>query len=246
MALARDQGDGVKQLEHIEERLRHYVPKADWDEPVWTRMRGRLGYRAIDFRNREDYTGLAEDVGETSPLIAYFATPALVYSAICENLAAVGLCERTRVVMEKPIGYDLESSKVVNDAWRVSFPKTASIASTTTWQGNRPEPHRPAFRQQPVRDPVEPELHLPRGDHRGREGRHRGSLGLLRPGRPAARHGAEPPAATALPDRHGSAGGSFCRQHPRREGQGAQGAGAHHRRPARQPVVLGAVHRRLQ
>jgi len=77
MALARDQGDGVKQLEHIEERLRHYVPKADWDEAVWTRMRGRLGYRAIDFRNREDYTGLAEDVGETSPLIAYFATPAL-------------------------------------------------------------------------------------------------------------------------------------------------------------------------
>lgn len=123
MALARDQGDGVKQLEHIEERLRHYVPKADWDETVWTRMRGRLGYRAIDFRNREDYTGLAEDVGETSPLIAYFATPALVYSAICENLAAVGLCERTRVVMEKPIGYDLESSKVVNDAVARFFPE---------------------------------------------------------------------------------------------------------------------------
>ncbi|MDR6236711.1 glucose-6-phosphate 1-dehydrogenase [Pseudomonas psychrotolerans] len=46
-----------------------------------------------------------------------------MYSAICENLAAVGLCERTRVVMEKPIGYDLESSKVVNDAVARFFPE---------------------------------------------------------------------------------------------------------------------------
>ncbi|TWI52800.1 glucose-6-phosphate 1-dehydrogenase [Pseudomonas duriflava] len=124
IALARQQGEDAKQLAHIEERLRHYVPSADWDQAVWERFSARLSYRAMDFRREEDYQGLAEDVSDAETLIAYFATPASVYSAICENLHSVGLSDRTRVVMEKPIGHDLESSRVVNDSVARFFPES--------------------------------------------------------------------------------------------------------------------------
>ncbi|WP_250135298.1 glucose-6-phosphate dehydrogenase, partial [Pseudomonas aeruginosa] len=42
----------------------------------------------------------------------------------CENLAAAGLAERTRVVLEKPIGHDLESSREVNEAVARFFPES--------------------------------------------------------------------------------------------------------------------------
>ncbi len=35
---------------------------------------------------------------------------------ICRALADVGLHERSRIVLEKPLGYDLKSSKAINDA----------------------------------------------------------------------------------------------------------------------------------
>ncbi len=47
---------------------------------------------------------------------------------------------------------------------------------------------------------------------------------LLRPLRRAARHGAEPPAAAALPGRHGAADVRRARDRARREAQGAAGA----------------------
>ena len=57
---------------------------------------------------------------------------------------------------------------------------------------------------------------------------------LLRQLRRAARHGAEPPAAAAVPGRHGTADLRRPRDRPRREAQGAPGAqadGARRRRP---------------
>ncbi|MGO4610768.1 glucose-6-phosphate dehydrogenase, partial [Variovorax sp. 2RAF20] len=71
----------------------------------------------------DDYVALAELAGSAQRMIAYFATPAAVYGAICENLAKVGLSENTRVVLEKPIGSDLESSRKVNDAVARYFPE---------------------------------------------------------------------------------------------------------------------------
>src|SRR5690606_15505754 len=88
------------------------------------RFRERLDYLTMDFRRGEDYAALAEKVSPDIPLIAYFATPASVYGAICEHLAAAGLAEQTRVVLEKPIGHDLASSRVVNEAVAQYFPES--------------------------------------------------------------------------------------------------------------------------
>src|SRR5471032_3415257 len=136
LALAREAGSEQQHMAHIEKELRKYVGK-ELDEAVSTRFLARLAYVHVDFMKADDYVGLAEKVGSDQRLIAYFATPAAVYGAICENLAKVGLAENTRVVLEKPIGSDLESSRKVNDAVAQFFRKTAHTVSTTTWAKRR-------------------------------------------------------------------------------------------------------------
>ena len=124
VALSRDTGEADAHLARIEQSLRRYVPPHELDEGVLDRFLNRLDYLAMDFRRAEDYASLAQSVSPDMPLIAYFATPASVYGDICRNLAAVGLAEQTRVVLEKPIGHDLISSQVVNDAVAEHFPES--------------------------------------------------------------------------------------------------------------------------
>ena len=72
-------------------------------------------------------------------------------------------------------------------------------------QGDGAEHHGVPLRQRHLRAAVEPQLHRPRADHRGRDRRRRGARQLLRRDRRAARHGAEPPVPAARADRDGAA-----------------------------------------
>ncbi|MES2821926.1 MAG: glucose-6-phosphate dehydrogenase [Pseudomonadota bacterium] len=124
VALAREPGETHQQLALIEEGLRRHVPAADIEAAVLERFQARLSYLRMDFLSAPDYAALAETVVGSRSLIAYFATPASVYGGICENLAAIGLVEQTRVVLEKPIGHDLASSRQINDAVARYFPES--------------------------------------------------------------------------------------------------------------------------
>jgi glucose-6-phosphate 1-dehydrogenase len=116
LALAREAGTPEEHLAYIDKNLRRFVPETQLEREHVERFQARLSYLHVDFLKGEDYVGLAEVVGDAQTMIAYFATPASVYGAICENLALVGLTDRTRAVLEKPIGHDLASSRRVNDA----------------------------------------------------------------------------------------------------------------------------------
>ncbi|WP_460431444.1 glucose-6-phosphate dehydrogenase, partial [Azotobacter salinestris] len=121
LALALDAGEGTRDI--VAEHLRRHVPGAELEEGVLQRFLGRLDYLSMDFLNAGDYAALADRAGDAERLVAYFATPAALYEPICAGLAEVGLAERTRVVLEKPIGHDLASSRKVNDAVARHFPE---------------------------------------------------------------------------------------------------------------------------
>ncbi len=123
LALARESGEAASHLAMIEEHLRRHVGERDLDEAVLQRFMARLDYLSMDFRRAEDFAALADKAGNAESIVAFFATPASVYGAICAGLAEAGLAERTRVVLEKPIGHDLESSREVNDAVARFFPE---------------------------------------------------------------------------------------------------------------------------
>ncbi|WP_449432480.1 glucose-6-phosphate dehydrogenase [Pseudomonas putida] len=103
--------------------LRRFVPAEELDEDALGRFVERLCYQAMDFLLAEDYLLLADRLEGHGQLIAYFATPAALYGSICAGLAGVDLAGRTRVVLEKPIGHDLKSSRVINNEVAQYFPE---------------------------------------------------------------------------------------------------------------------------
>jgi len=88
------------------------------------RLLARIRYLALDATQSEDVEklgALMAKAGVTRPLFYLSISPSL-YSPICQSLLDAGLTgANARVVMEKPIGRDLASSKVINDQVQAAF-----------------------------------------------------------------------------------------------------------------------------
>jgi glucose-6-phosphate 1-dehydrogenase len=82
-----------------------------------TKFLARLVYQQLDFKNIAAYSGLVTTLSSVkTPRVYYFSTPPAIYGDISEGLKSAKLIrDNDRVVMEKPIGHCLESSKVIND-----------------------------------------------------------------------------------------------------------------------------------
>jgi glucose-6-phosphate 1-dehydrogenase len=85
-------------------------------EETWTRFEQRLDYVQVDMKTEADYGKLCEHVDVSRTMVCYFATPPSIYGDICRGMKAAGVIDPSvRVVLEKPIGHDLASSKVINE-----------------------------------------------------------------------------------------------------------------------------------
>ncbi|QOR39767.1 glucose-6-phosphate dehydrogenase [Billgrantia diversa] len=115
----------------IADTLQTYVKPAELDREAVKRFIARLDYLQLDFATAEGYRGITEwreavrHDTVVCPLVVYLAVPASLYGDICRHLQA-GECldELSRVVVEKPIGYDFESSCEINDAIGEVFPES--------------------------------------------------------------------------------------------------------------------------
>ena len=101
----------------VELSLDTFVNKEEVDEQVKARFISRLEYCKVDMKDPEQYKDLANIVDlENRTMVNYFSTPPSIFGDICTGLNHAGLIiDETRVVVEKPIGHCLESSKVIND-----------------------------------------------------------------------------------------------------------------------------------
>ena len=88
------------------------------------RMLARTHYLPVDVTRPQDLKRLGERMAKLKirrPLYYLSVSPSL-YSAICQGLLSAGLTgDGARVVMEKPLGKDLASSKVINDQVQAAF-----------------------------------------------------------------------------------------------------------------------------
>ena len=82
------------------------------------RFQKRIRYAAVDAVDRQSFASLAALLaGRSVVRVFYLATAPRLFAPICDNLAASGLITpETRVVLEKPIGHDLQSSGEINDS----------------------------------------------------------------------------------------------------------------------------------
>ncbi|MDP3853409.1 glucose-6-phosphate dehydrogenase [Phenylobacterium sp.] len=87
------------------------------DDKVWARFEARLDYVGGDATSPDGAAALKAAIGAAKTPIFYLALSPSIYGRVCAALAAAGLATpQTRIVLEKPIGRDLASSKVINGA----------------------------------------------------------------------------------------------------------------------------------
>jgi len=101
--------------------LTTYVAADDLDERAVDRLLSRLHHVTLDIAHPDDWHllhGLLKDRGRPEETVGvfYLAVAPSLFGPICDRLDEVGLVnERSRVVLEKPIGHDLGSARAVND-----------------------------------------------------------------------------------------------------------------------------------
>ncbi|MFZ1956709.1 MAG: glucose-6-phosphate dehydrogenase [Desulfobacterales bacterium] len=117
IGVARRESNDEGYVALARESLEHFM-KEPIDTAVWDRFARRLRYARIDLAQPDQYGHLQAQLDQARrETVNYFAVSPDLIGPICKGLAAAGLVtERARVVLEKPIGTDLASSRVINDA----------------------------------------------------------------------------------------------------------------------------------
>ena len=126
LGLARQEHDLDGFRERVETALKTYVKAKELERETLDRFLARLDFISLDFTQPEGYAGIREwRRGADRPMVVYLSVAARIYGDICHHLDAGGCVDdRTRVVVEKPIGYDLVSSAEINDAIGAVFPES--------------------------------------------------------------------------------------------------------------------------
>ncbi|RQR24486.1 glucose-6-phosphate dehydrogenase [Burkholderia sp. Bp9143] len=105
-------------LRWVDEAVRPHIKDAQFDDDAWRGFVERLAYVELDASAPGAFARLGQAL-EQAPgrRIFYLATGPSLFEPICRSLAAAGLAPpSSRVVLEKPLGYDLASSAAINDA----------------------------------------------------------------------------------------------------------------------------------
>jgi len=107
-------------VERVEAALREHVPEAELTAEDLDRFTRRIDHVALDATGAAGWRKLANNLGKNGRgndiRVFYLATSPELFGPICRNLAAAQLNgEGSRVVLEKPIGHDLDSARAIND-----------------------------------------------------------------------------------------------------------------------------------
>lgn len=112
--------------ERARDAIKRFVPASDVIEDKLAAFLEHLDYVAVDGAGPDGWEELAAKLAERPDQVRpyYLATSPDLYGSICQHLADYGLIgEKSRVVLEKPIGKDLKSARAINDAVGKVFPE---------------------------------------------------------------------------------------------------------------------------
>ncbi len=101
---------------------------SEWSEAAWEKFASLLEYIAMDITKAgKDWDVLKGYLtNDGRPQIFYLATTPLIYVDVCKTLGDVGLnTPNARLVLEKPIGTDLESARAINEGVGAVFDERA-------------------------------------------------------------------------------------------------------------------------
>jgi glucose-6-phosphate 1-dehydrogenase len=135
VAFARRPKDDATFRQDLREAIREFAPQLPTEGQTWEQFVRNTFYLRSDLDDQEGYRALKErltmldhDLGLRGNRLFYLATPPENFAQIAEHLGAAGLTSPdqvetpwTRIIVEKPFGYDLESARALNQILRKSF-----------------------------------------------------------------------------------------------------------------------------
>lgn len=117
IATARSAENLNNYLEWMDEKVRPKISNETFNSDEWERFKKRFAYVKLDVGNTNDFSKLAQEMGNGSEVkVFYLATGPSFFIPICQSLSKLNLQKNARIVLEKPLGSDLQSSKEINDA----------------------------------------------------------------------------------------------------------------------------------
>ena len=103
-------------IQKVEDTLPKFLNQDEFKAPTWSQFKLRLRPVLIDIQESEiGWLDLKDQLDESKDRIFYMSVAPSLYGVCCENLSKNNLInDSSRVVLEKPIGYDKNSANGVN------------------------------------------------------------------------------------------------------------------------------------
>ena len=127
--LARSIADEQLSLATVKTWLQEQLGQGKCADSHWQQFAQRLRFCSLDINTRDErWADLSEQLAQHTDRdrIFYLAIPPSLYGATCEHLnARAMITPQSRVVLEKPLGYDRDSANAINDQVSRFFPEEA-------------------------------------------------------------------------------------------------------------------------
>ena len=93
--------------------------------PAATAMLNLLRYVDGDLDDDATYKAMSDEIGPGQRILYYLEVPPVLFGRIAHGIATAGRARGARVMVEKPFGTDLASSRQLNDTMHQYFPEDA-------------------------------------------------------------------------------------------------------------------------
>ena len=106
-------------LAMVDQSLQSKLAEGDFDDRAWQSFKERLHFVQADAYEHEQWGALVDILAgeEDRVRVAYLATAPGLFGALAKGLKSNGLVtDLSRIVLEKPLGRDLESAREINTA----------------------------------------------------------------------------------------------------------------------------------
>ncbi len=111
--------------------------KTDPKTPAATKMLGLLRYVDGDLNDPATYQAMSDALGQAGSVLFYMEVPPPLFGRIAQGISEAGRAGNARVMVEKPFGGDLQSSRELNQTMHKFYPEEA-IYRVDDWLGFDP------------------------------------------------------------------------------------------------------------
>lgn len=112
LGVARDRWNSELLRQRVSASIREHA--ADIDPATVAALCERLRFVAGDYRDADTFRRLRDALGEARAPLHYLAIPPSLFGEVVAQLGASGCTRGARVVVEKPLGRDLQSAQALN------------------------------------------------------------------------------------------------------------------------------------